>query len=356
MASHLDLTQLLERHKPVLLMFPSAQARNSPRHKDPPWGDYTPCSAKFFLSFARLGRKKPSLIWGVWNMILDRLGLWKPPAPDGMEKIRSHVAQVERRDTDKWELDQAPIKTWHSTHAWTAYRKMLGDSSDCVTYGRSFQQGADIALQYWFLFIYNDSYNKHEGDWELVSIELDPDGTPLRLRMSCHQGTFLHDWNDPLLAKDASGNRPLIRFARGSHGAYADYGNGTRAIAEALRNWVRPKSFVKRTLYGAAASAFRLFAIIWGWRDTIPADRLIDGDQLADNVYGERIEPQLVRLPDDSEFDRLRDDPEWWWVRYNGKWGSVATVIMGFVGTCSPWVMPDSRWTNPAAWVRGDRW
>ena len=47
-----------------------------------------------------------------------------------------------------------------------------------VVYGRWYQGSSGIALQYWYLYTYNNFGNNHEGDWEVVTLELAPDGSP----------------------------------------------------------------------------------------------------------------------------------------------------------------------------------
>lgn len=360
----LDTETLLKQYNPILVLYPQ-NGGNSPKADEPPWGDYHPCSTTFFFNHARVNERTGSapmvgvivrLARAVWVMTLDRLGWWRPSDPDGLENIGTRVSAVSTEETKKWDLDLARMKAWHSDHAWARYQEMIETDFECVTYARAVTQGQSVALQYWYLFAYNDFYNKHEGDWEVVTIELGQDLKPRQVRMSCHQGTFAHNWGDSVLRKDASGDRPVIRVARGSHGFYAFYGGGVRGIAEALGNWVRPRSLLKRFLYGAAASAFRLFALLLRWRDRIPADREIEGQHLQDHAYGERVDPHVVPLPNDGDFDVYRGDPDRFWLRYYGKWGSAATGIMGFMGTDSPWNMPDSRWSDPAGWVRGERW
>ena len=49
--------------------------------------------------------------------------------------------------------------------AWQAYREILeaADGSEAVVYAR-FVDGPPTILQYWYLYIYNDFDNNHEGD------------------------------------------------------------------------------------------------------------------------------------------------------------------------------------------------
>ena len=49
-----------------------------------------------------------------------------------------------------------------------------------VAYGRHIanDETENIVLQYWLFYYDNDWFNKHEGDWELVQVMLDPGGEP----------------------------------------------------------------------------------------------------------------------------------------------------------------------------------
>ncbi|MBE2316212.1 hypothetical protein DVA67_009510 [Solirubrobacter sp. CPCC 204708] len=84
-------------------------------------------------------------------------------------------------------------------------------------------------LQYWLFYYYNHfrilgslvSGGKHEGDWELIQIELDEDERPLRAVLSQHREAEVQPWSEVR----THGPRPLIYIARGSHANY--FGAGT---------------------------------------------------------------------------------------------------------------------------------
>ncbi|MDA0181200.1 hypothetical protein OJ997_12910 [Solirubrobacter phytolaccae] len=83
-------------------------------------------------------------------------------------------------------------------------------------------------LQYWLFYYYNDfqllgklfSGGKHEGDWELVQIELDDAERPVRVVFSQHKEAEARPWAK--VAKE--GARPLVYVARGSHANYFSAG------------------------------------------------------------------------------------------------------------------------------------
>jgi hypothetical protein len=76
-----------------------------------------------------------------------------------------------------------------------------------------------IAIEYWFLYLYNDFYDRHEADWEGVTVFLDGT-TPLGVSYSAHQGRRWSTWAN----QAASGTHPIVYVARGSHANYATPG------------------------------------------------------------------------------------------------------------------------------------
>lgn len=97
-------------------------------------------------------------------------------------------------------------------------------------YGRWAKSQADGCwwLQYWFFYFYDD-YNltgdigqeagrvgAHEGDWEMIEIQLDANGDPQLAAYSQHKNGEQRPW-----AKvEKQGGRPVVYPARGSHANY----------------------------------------------------------------------------------------------------------------------------------------
>ncbi len=67
-----------------------------------------------------------------------------------------------------------------------------------------------VAIEYWFMYLYNDFFDKHEADWEGVTVFLQND-TVLGVSYSQHQG---RTW------KPGAVNTPTVYVARGSHANY----------------------------------------------------------------------------------------------------------------------------------------
>jgi RsiW-degrading membrane proteinase PrsW (M82 family) len=74
-----------------------------------------------------------------------------------------------------------------------------------------------IIIQYWLFYYYNDWFNKHEGDWELVQIILDQDETPEWVILSQHHGGTRRPWNEVQIE---GLSHPKVFPALGSHANY----------------------------------------------------------------------------------------------------------------------------------------
>ena len=77
-----------------------------------------------------------------------------------------------------------------------------------------------VFLQYWFFYLLNDAINVHEGDWEMIQVNLRPGGLPNTFGYSQHfTGRARHWWN---VSHD--GFHPIVYVGKGSHAAYFDSG------------------------------------------------------------------------------------------------------------------------------------
>ena len=102
--------QLLERHNPVLVLFPhEPERRTRPGAWRPGargWGDYHPCTVEFFLEHAHLRTEAPDIDP---SRALRSSGGWQPLEPQGADFIKSQLSSVEPPKTKRWELDVAEI-------------------------------------------------------------------------------------------------------------------------------------------------------------------------------------------------------------------------------------------------------
>jgi hypothetical protein len=83
-----------------------------------------------------------------------------------------------------------------------------------------------VALQYWFFYVFNDFNDKHEGDWEMIQLDFDaPDARqaltmkPALVGFSQHQGAESAHWGDSKLQL-VDGTHPVVYSALGSHANY----------------------------------------------------------------------------------------------------------------------------------------
>ncbi len=164
-----------------------------------------------------------------------------------------------------------------------------------------------ITIQYWFFYFYNDWFNKHEGDWEMVQVMLDELGDPEWVVYSQHHGGTRRSWSS---AKTEEGTHPVVYVALGSHANYF-WGDEIYPHIQDIGNM--HVEVVDRT--GSA-------------------DRTI---------------PKVILLP---ERDQLETNPVSWpeamWLMYKGHWGESAEQA-DFGGPLGPAYKGD-QWDRPYAW------
>ena len=83
-----------------------------------------------------------------------------------------------------------------------------------------------IALQYWFFYVFNDFNDKHEGDWEMIQLDFGAPTARRALQMkpalvgySQHEGAESTHWGDSKL-QIVDGTHPVVYPALGSHANY----------------------------------------------------------------------------------------------------------------------------------------
>jgi len=85
---------------------------------------------------------------------------------------------------------------------------------------------SQIALQYWFFYVFNDFNDKHEGDWEMIQLDFDAPSArdalerkPALVGFSQHEGAESAHWGDSKL-QIVDGTHPVVYPALGSHANY----------------------------------------------------------------------------------------------------------------------------------------
>jgi hypothetical protein len=104
-----------------------------------------------------------------------------------------------------------------------------------TVYGRAWAapgtSGYATILQYWFFYALDDWRNSptrptlwhmHEGDWEQVSVALNPSGAPVAIAASQHDLGVHRPWSR---VRIANGTHPVVWVALGSHANYLSPGH-----------------------------------------------------------------------------------------------------------------------------------
>jgi RsiW-degrading membrane proteinase PrsW (M82 family) len=134
---------------------------------------------------------------------------------------------------DAWLGDEGTSDYKNYTAHQEYYQNVLSPAAGgppIVTYAHVVrgQEGQRTVIQYWLFYYYNDWFNKHEGDWEMVQVVLNESDKPEWLILSQHHGGTRRKWRNVQIEE---GSHPAVFVALGSHANYfcADeiYPNGT---------------------------------------------------------------------------------------------------------------------------------
>jgi hypothetical protein len=144
----------------------------------------------------------------------------------------------------------------------------------------------ELALQYWFFYVFNDWNNLHEGDWEMIQLVFDAPTvaaalhqSPVEVGYSQHEGAERAAWNDTKLER-VDGTHPVVHPADGSHANF--YGEGLYLGSSAKEGVgcddtrgptvdVRPAVVTIPTAETAARSRYPWIAFEGRWGELRPA-------------------------------------------------------------------------------------
>ncbi len=287
---------LLRRYAPVLVLFPEDPTRAPyPDDGDAIYtmrGSYHPRSVTLFLRAARVRYRRRLLIRspGLWfrsrsyhaekdvaeaaitekNLVAALDAFCDDPRYAGLNDRERKAAirnrLVQQQLAARIRGFDLPFFHAHNLRHWRAYFKLLRQAAPeekrSVVYGRVVQGLAPlpggktssetrlaeawsygphdvsrnrVALQYWFSYYYDDWANRHEGDWEMITLLLELDPDLLRAKGDLDEnrllvGAQVHDagyasheeghrrrWVDVQKTRDG---RPLVYVARGSSASY----------------------------------------------------------------------------------------------------------------------------------------
>ncbi|HEX6232683.1 MAG TPA: Vps62-related protein [Jiangellaceae bacterium] len=189
------------------------------------------------------------------------------------------------------------------------WQREIGRNSEATVYARVVTDPArqgQIALQYWFFYVFNDWNNNHEGDWEMIQLVFDaPDAEaalatpPSVVGYSQHTGGERASWGSAKL-EVVDGTHPVVYPAEGSHANF----------------------------FGSALYLGRSAETGVGCDDT--------------NGPHDEIWPQVAVVP--TEPDAYLD--EFPWLGFQGRWGERHEAF--FNGPTGPNMK--TQWTAPVRW------
>ncbi len=169
------------------------------------------------------------------------------------------------------------------------------------------QYPGQLALQYWFFYVFNDFNDKHEGDWEMIQLDFRAANakealakTPTEVGYSQHGGAERAAWDDAKLQR-VGGTHPVVYPAAGSHA-----------------NYYRPGLFLGRS----AAEGV-------GCDDTVGPSR--------------QLRPAVAVVPTGTSA-YLAAYP---WLGYEGHWGEEHPGF--YNGPTGP--NTNEKWTAPITWA-----
>ena len=166
----------------------------------------------------------------------------------------------------------------------------------------------EIAVQYWFFYVFNDWNNLHEGDWEMIQLVFDAPSAaaalqtaPVEVGYSQHEGAERAAWDDPKLER-VDGTHPVVHPAEGSHA-----------------------NFYGEALYLGSSAAEGV-----GCDDT--RGPTVD------------VRPAVVTIPSGATAARA----SYPWIAFEGRWGELHPAF--FNGPEGPNLK--EQWTHPITWAK----
>lgn len=188
------------------------------------------------------------------------------------------------------------------------YDKIRAGSQPTI-YGRVVQDLDSVVVQYYFFYAFNDWNDLHEGDWEMMQVQIDADNLtdalatdPTSTAYAQHEGAETADWVDVFKLWLVDDTHPVLYPGQGSHASYY-----TQAV------W----------LGRSAATGF-------GCDNTA--------------APGTEIRPLVELLPTDPP-DSV--DAPYAWLRFTGHWGQKEAGFNN--GPTGPFTK--TQWSLPVLWA-----
>lgn len=311
-------------YSPVLVLYPEERSAGPPWRQNP--ADYHPRAVEIYLDHA----SARSTLW--WNAsgslylisklvnagvdILTRLFRGLHPIP-----LQDMLANDLPRGLPHITLDSGVRP---GRRAWERYFQILHDSPGKYPrrcYVHVVRKGDNrVALQYWFFYYFNDYWNTHQTDFEVVTVFLrrKKEGgrlEPTACYFGAHRGGAYRPWNAGVWRVDRT--HPIAFVGRGSHAFYA------APFIE--RPYIPDMPMFKRRLWFLSLEG-RLVQTYWG--DPVP-DEVVPLNQVqVENAcpkaptYDVRIVPSAVEcIRPNFPHGNPSIWNDWWWLRFMGHWG-----------------------------------
>ncbi len=210
--SNTNYTHLIDEYTPALILYPEIQdetRRLNPNYPEetPLFNDYHPRDIKIVLDNAGLYKQGKCRDW---KEMLDKM-----EENDYEEHIKV-VPELNLDDRDGF---------------WKRYHEIKKDKYQETCYARVVTgQGIytdQVLVQYWYAYFYNDFWNAHEMDWEVIMIVFNGKDKPEPIACA-GSGHFQGEWIrradvekvDSKLKESKEGPHPIVYVANGSHASY----------------------------------------------------------------------------------------------------------------------------------------
>lgn len=123
---------------------------------------------------------------------------------------------------------------------WTRQEELLADGSPITVYWHVHTDKSGevpLTVQYWFFYLFNDLTdenlvgNRHEADWEQITVRFNRKTVPISFAYAAHNSTGqTRSRNDMIADGQLIAEHPIVYVARGSHASYFSIGEHTEAF------------------------------------------------------------------------------------------------------------------------------
>jgi hypothetical protein len=319
----------IARYSPVLVLFPEDSNVGPPwRGK---WADYHPRPVEIYLDNANVRSPK---IWHVKRnprflgapLPISALAMPVNALADWSSRILRQRSPINLMKMLSGDLDAGLIRTTldsgvrPSRSAWARYFEILRNNPGKyppTCYVRVVAGTQDrVAIQYWFFYYFNDYWNRHQADFEEITVFLrrkGPDLCPTACYFGAHKDGAYRFWQ-PGGVWPVDDTHPVAFVARGSHAFYATPPFEKPRIPSFT---LLERRFLALNLKVGLAQVYRGRTIT---DDVVPANFHAIESTYKDEptFYDALVMPQYLH---EIRPGNPRVWEKWWWLRFTGDWG-----------------------------------